>query len=195
MPTSWFAGIATAIVLIATAAFGGIATVEAAPLPELEPGEPHVNDQFSTTVRRAVLIDDLPGSGVFPEAGQRVLSLVVDAENRWTRPLSSIGEGGMSRLVELADLPGVAAEGVARYDDATASPWLQPEVPATLVLSWAVDANRFGDGDELVVRLSDASLFTGTMVVDDVYWAEPIAAATVRVRVEDVGSGSGGETR
>lgn len=190
LPTKWIAGIGTGLFLAATAAFGGLETVEATSLPELSAGEEHRNEQLSVTVQRAVLIDELPEAGVTVESGERVLALIVDAENLWTEPLPTTRGNSVSSTVELVESPDAEPDGTARYDDTTPNPWLQPGVPATLVLAWVVAGDRFTEGDELRVQLNDETLFTGTAVVSGRYWDDPRAAAMVTVGLEDVGAGA-----
>lgn len=196
VPTGWFAGILTAAFLGVTAAFGGLAAVAAAPLPELGAGDTHENGPFALTIERAVLIDDLPEAGIFldEDSGQRVLALVLTVENVWTEALPSgldfTGEKGVVGAVRLPELDGAPAESVARFDDTTVGPWLQPGLPAQLVLTWPVDADRFEDGDELRIDLRNYSLYTGTLVVDGTYWVDPTVAAHVTVPIDDVGAGA-----
>ena len=189
VPTSWFTGIATGAFLVATAAFGGLATAAAeGPVP-LDAGEEHRNDQLALTVQRAVLIDELGEAGVTVEPGQRVLAVIVDAENRWTQPLPTGRGNSVSDSVALADRPGHQPDGVARLDDSTILPWLQPGVPATLVLAWAVDRTEYADGEELRVVLNDETLFTGSFVLSGQSWEDPEPAALVTVPITDVGAG------
>jgi hypothetical protein len=176
VPTAWFAAIGTGAFLIATAAFGGLATAA------------HVNDMRSLTVERAVLIDELPGSGTTPQDGQRVLAVVVDVENNWTEPLSSVDRlNGIEASFSVEGLGDPSAS--ARMDDATGSPLLQPGVPAQLVYTWAVDADDYAAGDTLEVTLYDLSLYTASFVQKGTYWQEPVPAATLTLTITDVGAG------
>lgn len=189
VPTRWFAGLATAAFLAATAAFGGLATAAPPELEQLEPGDAHVTDQRSLTVKRAVLIDELPGSGVSPEEGQRVLALIVDVENTWDEPQKSGIEGiGESFVIEGIDAE--ADSSVARLDDATTQPRLQPGVPAELVYTWAVDADDYAAGDELTVTLRELTLYTGSFVMRGQTWSDPLTSATMTLEIEDVGAGA-----
>ncbi|MBT2516946.1 hypothetical protein J7E29_05830 [Streptomyces sp. ISL-90] len=189
VPTKWVAGIGTGVFLAATAAFGGLETVEAVSLPELSAGEEHRNDQLAVTVKRAVLIDELPEAGVTVEPGERVLALIVDAENRWDEPLPTTRGYSLSSTVALADHPEVEPQGISRYDDTTANPWLQPGVLATIVLAWVVPADRHAGGDDVRVVLNDETLMTGTAVISGQYWDDPVPAAIVTLDIEDVGAG------
>jgi hypothetical protein len=193
VPTKWFAGIATGLFLAVTAAFGGLATAVQPELTKLEPGEPHVTDQRSLTVQRAVLIDELPDAGVYPEDGERVLVLVTDVENEWTEPLGATGDYGIATTFSLPGIPNDARLASARLDDSTGSPWLQPGVTASLVFAWPVEADRFAEGDELEITLNDTTLTTGSFVLNGQWWDEPVADAVVRVEIEDVGAGADAE--
>lgn len=193
IPTGWFAGMLTAVFLAVTAAFGGLAQAAVPPIPELEPGDTHVNDQFALTVERAVLIDELPEAGITTEPGQRVLAIVLTAENVWNRALPSEGSSGLRAGVRIAELGDEPAAAIARFDDTTFSPYLQPRVPAELVLTWAIDRGVLADGDEIEVVLRDLTLRKGELVVAGEYWETPITAATMRLDVTDVGAGADAE--
>ncbi|GAA5206370.1 hypothetical protein [Microbacterium kyungheense] len=185
VPTAWFAAIGTGVFLAATAAFGGLATAAEPPLAHLRKGAAHVNDMRSLTVERAVLIDELPGSGTFPEDGQRVLAIVVDVENNWDEPIRATGAVQRSFSVAGLDEPSSAA----RMDDATIGPTLQPGVPAQLVYTWIVDDDEYAAGDRLTVRLDDLTLYTGTFVTRGSDWEDPVASATLTLTIQDVGAG------
>jgi len=187
VPTAWFAAIGTGVFLLATAAFGGLATAAEPPLAQLRPGTTHVNDMRSLTVERAVLIDELPGSGTSPDKGERVLAIVVDVENHWTEPLRPEGTGSVAESFSVAGLDEPSSS--ARMDDATIGPVLQPGVPAQVVYTWAVDAEDFAAGDHLVVTLNDLSLYTGSFVTSGTSWQDPTPSATMTLVIKDVGAG------
>lgn len=194
VPTKWFATAGTVLFLAATAAFGGLATAQEPGPVELAVGEEHRNDQLAVTVQRAVLIDELPEAGIMVEPGQRVLALVVDAENLWTEPLMTARGHGVRDAVVLArGADVIEADEVARLDDGTFGPWLQPGVPATLVLAWAVDGRSYRGGQELRFVLRDETLYTGSFVMSGQSWEDPEEVAFVAVEVEDVGAGEDGE--
>jgi hypothetical protein len=188
IPTGWFASILTAIFLGVTAAFGGLAAVAAPPVAELQLGDTHENDQFAITIDRATLIDELPEAGVSVEPGQRVLAVVLTAENLWDRAQAAGGTTGIAGAVQVAGLG--APDSVARFDDATIGPYLQPNVPAELVLTWAVDADAYAEGDELRVDLRDFTLHRGQLVTYGEGWADPVTVAHLDAEIEDVGAGA-----
>ncbi|WP_285137372.1 hypothetical protein [Microbacterium sp. lyk4-40-TSB-66] len=190
VPTGWFAGILTALFLSVTAVFGGLSAVAVPPVPDIAAGTEHRNDQFALTVERAVLIDELPGSGTSVSDGQRVLALVVSVENVWDRALAASGDAGVADAVSVAELGGATANAVARIDDATVAPYLQPGVPAELVLTWAVDPATFAAGDVLHVDLLDFTSYTGQLVTYGESWIDPVVGARTTVEISDVGAGA-----
>lgn len=191
VPTKWFAAAGTVLFLAATAAFGGLATAEEPRPVELAAGEEHRNDQLAVTVQRAVLIDELPEAGIRVEPGQRVLALIVDVENLWTEPLMTArGYSVRTAVVLERGSELLEADEVARPDDGTFGPWLQPGVPATVVLAWGVDARSYREGQELRFVVRDETLYTASFVASGQSWEDPVAAAYVAVAVEDVGAGA-----
>jgi hypothetical protein len=188
VPTRWFAGIATGLFLLATAAFGGLATAATPPITALEPGAEHRNDQLALTIERAVLVDEFPEAGVFVDDGERVLALVVSAENMWSEPLAASPNSSVTESLTIDGLPAMP-DSVARYDDATLNPTLQPGVPAEIVLAWAVEAGDFADAQRLTVTLNDMTLYTGSFVANGQWWTDPIATATATIAIEDIGAG------
>lgn len=189
VPTSWFAGIFTVAFLTVTAAFGGLATAAEPEPPVIDAGDAHVNDQLSLTIERAVLIDELGEAGAYPEPGQRVLAVIATAENRWTQPLPTGGGFSVSDAVRIPALGDVPPDSVARLDDATIGPYLQPGVPAELVLTWIVDADAFSGDETVRLDLRDETLITGKLVAAGQWWDDPVTAAHVDVALRDVDAG------
>jgi len=189
VPTKWFAGIGTAAFLVATAAFGGLSTAAGPQVTALGPGGQHRNDQFAITVERAVLIDEFPDAGVYVEDGERVLALLIRVENVWNQPLAAYPDSSLTQSLEIEGLAGASPDSVARYDDATLSPSLQPGVPAQVLLAWAVEAGAFADEQELRITLNDMTLHTGSFVANGQWWTDPVPAATTAVELEDIGAG------
>lgn len=191
VPTGWFAGILTAAFLAVTAAFGGLSAVAAPPLAELQVGDTHENEQFAITVERATLIDELFEAGISVEEGERVLAVVLTAENVWDRAQSASSPTGLVGAVQIPGLGGPQA--VARFDDATTGPWLQPGVPAQLVLTWAVDADAYAEGDEVRLEFRDFSAYTGQLVTYGDGWTDPVTVARLDIDLRDVGAGASAE--
>ncbi len=135
-----------------------------------------------------MLVDEFPEAGVFVDDGERVLAVLVTVENQWTEPLAAYSDSSVTESLTidgLADPP----DSVARYDDATTSPWLQPGVPAQIVFAWAVEAGAFEDAQQIELTLNDMTLHTGSFVANGRWWTDPVAAATTTIAVEDIGAG------
>lgn len=191
VPTKWFTGVLTVLFLGATAAFGGLAPVDApAPvIPELTAGQEYRGELLALSVDRVALLDRLRGSGTNPKDGQRVLAVVLDVKNRWTAPVSSGDSVGDALRIETL---GDQAPKLVRYDDATLLPWLQPGVPARLIASWTVEAAAFRDGDDVRLIVRDESLVVGQYFLEGSYWESPVTAAYITAPAKDNGAGGDG---
>lgn len=189
IPTKWIAGIVTGGFLVVTAAYGGLETVQPEPLVALQPGETHENDQLALTVERAVLIDDFREAGTIAGEGERVLALVVTVENVWTDPLMASGNNSVGMTIRVDDLGDVAPDSIARMDDATWAPYLQPGVPAQLVATWLVPETQFSEETPIDLTLRNPSLHIGQHLTYGASWGEPVEAATLTVTATDVGAG------
>ncbi len=195
VPTAWLPGIVTAVFLGAAAAFGGLEAVAAPPIATLQAGEEHRNDMLAFTVERAVLIDSFPeaGASANAEKGERVLAVVVTAENTWDRAVPAENDAsltGMLRAPSLADPVPVAA---ARFDDGTKEPWLQPGLPAELVVTWIIDEDELAAGDQIELDLRDFSLQQGQVVFSGDVWSDPVVTARIAIPSTDVGAGADAE--
>ncbi len=185
--TKWIGGAFTVIVLAATAGFGGLNTVPTPPVPEIASGESFTGALLEYTPQRAVLIDELAETTVRPADGERLLVVIIDVENLDDEPRSSTSDES-GKWIRVEGAPDVSPA-VVRYDDSTLGPRLQPGVPATLVLTWAVPKDAFAAGDEIRLALPDATEFVGTSVVFGEYWDDITVGAYADLVAEDVGAG------
>lgn len=201
VPTKWIATIGTLAFLGATAAFGGAADVAKPAIPELSAGQMFLGAELEMTVVSAELADERSGSGVSPadDGDDRVLTVVLDVVNRDQEARTSYSYDA-TRGISLVDvetrdvdkttsiLNGEAS--VARIDEPNFSPYLQPNVPVRLILSWQVAADTIHDGEEIRLRLPTAVEAVGTMVVSGEYWTDVRTGAYVTVPVDDIGLGT-----
>ncbi|WP_248172480.1 MULTISPECIES: hypothetical protein [unclassified Microbacterium] len=194
VPTTWFSGAAIAAFLAVAGAFGGLEAVAAPPVAELEPGQTHRNDAFELTVERAVLIDALPEAGAYEEEGMRVLAVVVTAENRWDRAVASTDRSALDGTFRARDLGSGEPESIARFDDTTQSPWLQPDLPVQVVVTWMVPADALADGDAVRLDIRDYRLTSGQFITSGESWEDPVTTAFVELEVTDVGAGADAES-
>jgi len=189
IPTRWLITGAGAVLLGATALFGGLEAAAVEPTPQLSVGETFAGSDFEMTVVGVELSDERGQALVFPdeEAGERVLIVTVDVVNTFSSPRSSTSRSEASPVIDgiriqgLDDLPEVS-----RADDGTGSPVLQPDVPARVLLAWLVGPGDFRDGDEIVLTLPDSTHRVGESVVRGDYWDDVRVGARVSATVEEV---------
>ncbi|WP_434811010.1 hypothetical protein [Microbacterium sp. bgisy189] len=190
VPTKWFAAIGTGLFLAATAAFGGLGSApeEVVALADVGAGEAHVSEYLSLQIDRAVLIDELRGSGATPAEGERLLVLLTRVENLWDRPVGTGIVSDIKNTIRLVDDERAAAA-IVREDDLTTSPTLQPDVPVPLAFTWTVPADRYAEGDTLEVTLLDPVVETGVILFSGEYRGQPVPAAIATIELEDAGAG------
>jgi hypothetical protein len=136
-------------VLVATAAFGGLDTVNKQ-VTDLKVGEKFDTGRFQMTVQRATLLDEVrAGERVVIDKmpGRRFVALVVTVHNSSTLP------GFMNKPVELFGLPDSEPHPVMRWADGTLTGALGPGLTDQVVLLWDVPATAISVGDELRVRI------------------------------------------
>lgn len=195
MPTAWISGILVGAFLAVTAAFGGLATAQTPEPPRIEAGDAHIDAQLSLTVSRAVLLDDFPEAGAFAGEGEQVLALQVTAENRWSEALPTSGAFTVSQILRIPRLGDAPPGSVARYDDATLGPWLQPGVPAELVVTWVVPDSTFTREAELEVEILGSKLVTGSSLTSGQNWVPTEPAAMLVLPIEHVGTTGDAQSR
>jgi hypothetical protein len=195
VPTRWLLTGATAIVLVGSAAFGGLDDAPAAALPEVGAGEPVTGAQLRIAVQRASLIDALPEASLTPADGNRLLAVIATVEDVWDGPVSTRPGFGAADNLRPVGVPGIDAGtdpvAVLLLADATASPELQPHVPAELAFVWEVraDAVDVGSG-ELRVDVHDKTYRAEGFVTYGERFEDPFVQARAVVPLRDVGAGA-----
>lgn len=200
VPAKWVTVAGLTLFLGATAAFGGLADAPAAaekPLARLEPGDVHGTGQLEVSFTRAVLIDELPGSGTTPlfEGGERVLVVTGTLHNATDAPLPSLsfarGQLVVDGLPEKRPDGGAVEASTARLDDATLHPVIQPGLSVEVAFTWPVPADLLHADDELHVTIADLTWFDPSWLSDQPgYWTTPaVPAAELDLVIEDVGAG------
>lgn len=201
VPLKWLSTAALVVFLGITSLFGGLEAVAAPETPVIAAGETVVGAEIEMTPVQATLIDELNTTGVFPDEGQRILSVVVDVRNlsefarssASTDALGLISVEGLGELLSESGLTDLEVQSgikpvVARLDDGTFSPWLQPGLPVRVVLSWAIPADAFLDGDSVRVSLPTATRSIGQSVIYGVYWSDQRTVAYTDIPIEDLGA-------
>ena len=173
-------GIATAL-----AAFSGGFAPAASRIPVLHPGQTFHAGGMDITVRDARLIDGLRTSGAFPDDGERLLIVRLDVTNVDHEPRATV----LSTSLENVRVQGLSEHPTAsRADDGTVAPRLQPHVPAPILLTWTVPADRFDGGQPIVLELQNETVQTSTFAGGR-YWQPLGVGATVPLTLVDAGRG------
>lgn len=173
-------GVSTAV-----AAMTGGFEPAASRIPQLAPGHTFHAGGMDISVRDAQLIDGLRASGAYPNEGERLLIVRAEVTNVDDVPRATVLQGSLED-VRIQGLDGHPS--VSRADDGTISPWLQPHVPAPILLTWIVPADRLHAGQDLVVALQREVKQDSTFAAEP-FWQGEGVGATVPVTVVDAGKG------
>jgi hypothetical protein len=136
-------------VLVATAAFGGLDTVNKK-VVDIKPGEMFDTGRFEITVQRASLVKEIKAGErrLFHEkAGRRYLGLIATVKNTSTLP------GNVYNPFELPGQPDARFNWSARFADGTVQAALGPGLTDEIVLVWDLPENAMSVGDDLSVRI------------------------------------------
>lgn len=143
----WKAGVAA--ILAVAALFGGLDTVDTKVTP-FKTGEEFSDGQFTLTVERARLLDEVQGGGrtvgrAMP--GRRYLGVVATLRNDGTVP------GRLRNELDLRDVPDKEFFGVFRFRDGSSIQTLGPDLTEQLAFIWLVPADALTPGDTATVRV------------------------------------------
>ncbi|MGO4488733.1 hypothetical protein [Microbacterium sp. 2RAF4] len=192
IPTSWLITGAGAVLLATTALFGGLEAAAVDPIPDLTIGETFSGSDFEMTVVGVELRDERGMAAIYPdeEKGERLLVVTVDVVNTFSRPRASGSGAEVSPLLDGIRIEGLDAKGVvSRADDGKLAPTLQPDVPARVLITWAVGPDDFRDGDEVSLTLPDSDHYVGQSLIRGDYWNDPRVGATLTTTIEEVSAG------
>ncbi|MGH3676330.1 MAG: hypothetical protein ACRDU5_11445 [Mycobacterium sp.] len=153
----WFAGLSfrqwrqtvVVVILAATAVFGGLDTVDTKVTP-FEPGEEFNDGEFTVTVERARLLNELTGGrGVVGPAkpGRRYLGVVATLRNDGTVP------GRLRNELDLQDQPDKESFGVWRYRDGSPIQTLGPGLTEQLAFTWILPEAALRPGQTVTLRV------------------------------------------
>jgi hypothetical protein len=146
--TRWWKGGLAALVAV-TALFGGLDPVDTKATP-FTPGEVFTDGQYSVTVERARLINEIKGGGriVGPaKPGQRYLGVFATLRNDGTVP------GRLRDELDLRAVPGREFHGVFRFRDGSPIQTLGPGLTEQLVFAWRIPADALAAGDVVTIRV------------------------------------------
>lgn len=133
--------------LAATAVFGGLDTVDKGVTP-FKPGEEFGDGQFTLTIERARLVDELKGAlAVIGPAnpGKRYLGVVATLRNDGTVP------GRLRDELDLRGLPGKEFFGAFRLRDGSPIQTLGPGLTEELAFTWTLPEDALKPGDSVTI--------------------------------------------
>ncbi|MDT0158170.1 hypothetical protein Q9R19_11090 [Microbacterium sp. ARD32] len=190
IPTPWLITGCGAVLLAATAAFGGLQTVPPEPVPTVSLGEEYSGSDLQFTVQGVELRAERGNAASFPDQAkqQKVLAVIVDVVNTFGTPRLAVGGALVSPMVDGIRVDGIDVKPAIAYaDDSAGAVWLQPDVPVRLVVSWVVGAHDLSDGDEVRLSLPDSTHRVGTNVQRSVdLWDEVVVGATLTAPVREI---------
>ena len=143
----WKSGLA--LILAVTALFGGLDPVDTKATP-FTPGEEFSDGQYSVTVERARLVNEIKGGRrvVGPaKPGLRYLAVVATLRNDGTVP------GWLRDELDLRAVPAREFYGVFRFRDGSPIQNLGPGLTEQLVFAWRVPADALTPGDVVTIRV------------------------------------------
>jgi hypothetical protein len=123
--------VALLLVLVATAAFGGLDTVNKQVTP-FKPGEEFNDGEYTVTIERARVVDELKGTYGSPKPGMKYLGVLTTLRNDGTVP------GRLRDQLDLRDVAKSEFFGAFRFRDGSAIQNLGPGLTEQLVFSWQV---------------------------------------------------------
>ncbi|WNG90062.1 hypothetical protein C6A87_013570 [Mycobacterium sp. ITM-2016-00317] len=140
---------ALVVILGVAALFGGLDPVDTKATP-FTPGEEFSDGQFTVTVDRARLVDEIRGGGRVvgtAKPGRRYLGVVATLRNDATVP------GRLRNELDVRDVPGKEFHGVFRFRDGSPIQNLGPGLTEQLVFAWLVPDDVLGAGDTVTIRI------------------------------------------
>lgn len=184
IPTGWIITGIGAILLGATAAFGGLAPAPQPKPAEISAGEHYTGSQLDMAVVSAGVGGEVRGTGFAPEPGQRTLVVVLDVTNEFTAP----------RLARSPDtMRGIGVDGVqldnldvVRTIDGSNVLEFQPGVPTRVRVAWLIDEGAVSPGEEIRVVLPDSTHYVGSFVQRGDYFTDVRTGAYVTVTVDEI---------
>lgn len=170
---------------------GGWDTVQlqSAIVPEQPIGQPYVGERVSTAIDDIYLTDEHPDGFSDPEPGDTWLVVVATMENQLTEPEYPLGTTNfwaftIPGVIELGEQLSVADYSTLLVRDGSFGPVLQPGVPDTVQVVFAVRDSLFADGDEVRIGLTDAEKQDAD-IYDGIRWWQPHVAVEVPVVIRD----------
>lgn len=165
------------VVLAATALFGGLEDAATA-VTVFEPGEEFSDGQYTLTVDRASLVQEIDGV-LYDKPGTQYLGLVVRIRNDGHTP------GNLLRTFDLTGFPGTRMMGAYRLADSTYNTNLGPGLQQETAFFWELPDGAIEPGGSVTLRVWKKK-FSELMVTYGEAWLDSVTdygRVTVPVRV------------
>ncbi|AQA05160.1 hypothetical protein BVC93_25235 [Mycobacterium sp. MS1601] len=167
----WFAGLGFAqmwrlvvlLVLAATAAFGGLDGVNTA-VTVFEPGQQFSDGQYTLTVDRASVVEQIDGV-LYDNPGSQYLGVVVQIRNDGNTP------GNLLRTLKLQGFPNQRLVGAYRMADSTYNTNLGPGLSQETAFFWELPDGSFEPGATVTLKVPKKK-FTELMVSYGEAWID-----------------------
>lgn len=170
---------------------GGWDTVQlqSARLPEQPIGQPYVGARLSTAIDDIYLTDTHPDGYSEAEPGFTWLVVIATMENRLTAPEIPLGSQSfwaftIPGVIELRKSLSSADYSTFLVRDGSYGPALQPGVPDTVGVVFAVPSELFADGDEVRIGLTDAEKQDAD-IYQGIRWWNPRVVTEVRAVIRE----------
>ena len=134
------------VAVIVTAAFGGLDTVDKQVTP-FKPGEEFGDGEYTVTVERARLVDELKGTFASAKPGRVYLGVVATLRNDGTVP------GRLRDELDVRDLPDTEFVGVFRFRDGSPIQTLGPGLTEQLVFAWLLPQSARQSVQSVTIRV------------------------------------------
>jgi hypothetical protein len=134
------------VAIIVTAAFGGLDTVDKQVTP-FKPGEEFGDGEYTVTIERARLIDELKGTFASAKPGRVYLGVVATLRNDGMVP------GRLRDELDVRDLVDTEFVGVFRLRDGSSIQTLGPGLTEQLVFAWLLPQSARQSVQSVTIRV------------------------------------------
>jgi hypothetical protein len=138
--------VALLLVLVATAAFGGLDTIDKQVTP-FNAGDEFSDGEFTVIIDRARLVDELKGTYGTAKPGMLYLGVVTKLRNDATVP------GRLRDQLDLRDVPQKEFFGTFRFRDGSPIQTLGPGLTEQLVFAWQLPESAVKSLQSVTIRV------------------------------------------
>ncbi|OBK71452.1 hypothetical protein A5651_18555 [Mycobacterium sp. 1274761.0] len=170
--------VALVLVLLATAAFGGLDTVDKEVTP-FDPGQEFSDGQYTLIIERARVVNELKGTYGKPKPGLLYLGVLVTVRNDSAVP------GRLHSQLDLRDVRGAELFGIFRFRDGSPIQTLGPGLSEELVFAWQVPESTAKSLRSVTIRVWKKKYSQLKVTYGDKAWIDTDDYGQVVVPVKD----------